>query len=188
MNRKQFLITAAAAVTAATMLACGTGSGDTSSSVTGGDGTSIEAADPKPTTAVGKLGQTITLTSEFLGDKTIVEITVANAKQHTKEPGSFGSKPDKGVFLVLDVTAVSKQGTYHANPYNFKFVAKDGTVSDTAFAIAFKPSLDAIDLATGQKTTGKIVFDVSKASLNGARIQIDGVGLDANTPAAYWSL
>ncbi|MEV4411018.1 DUF4352 domain-containing protein [Catellatospora sp. NPDC049609] len=187
MNRKQFLLTLAATVTAATMLACGAGAGDTSSSVSGGDAKSVEAA-PEPTTAVGKVGQTITLSSELLGDKTAVEVTVTNPKQHTKEPGSFGSKPEKGVFLVLDVTVVCKQGTYHANPYNFKFVAKDGTVFEGAFTIGFKPGLDATDLATGQKTAGKIVFDVSKAALTGGRVQIDGVGLDSDKPAAYWTL
>lgn len=187
MNRKQLLLTLAAAVTAATMLACGAGSGDTSSTVSGGDGKSAEAA-PQATTAVGKVGQTITLNSEFLGDKTVVEVTVGGAKQHTKEPGAYGSKPEHGVFLVLDVTAVCKQGKYHANPFNFKFVAKDGTVTEQALAIGFKPELHGTDLAAGQKTAGKIVFDVSKAALAGGRIQIDGVGLDSDTPAAYWAL
>ncbi|MEU7822457.1 DUF4352 domain-containing protein [Catellatospora sp. NPDC049133] len=187
MNRKQLLLTVAATLATATMLACGAGTGDTSSTVSGGDGTSVQAA-PEPTTAVGKVGQTITLTNELLGDKTIVDVTVTNPKQHTKEPGSYGSKPEKGVFLVLDVTAVCKQGSYHSNPFNFKFVAKDGTVFEQAFAIGFKPELHATDLAAGQKTSGKIVFDVSKAALTGGRIQIDGVGLDANTPAAYWVL
>src|SRR5262245_58711027 len=109
MNRKQFLLTLAATATAATMLACGSGAGDTSSSVSGGQGTTVEPA-AEPTTAVGKIGQTITLASEPLGDKTAVEVTVANAKQYTKEPGSFGSKPEKGVFLVLEVTVVCKEG------------------------------------------------------------------------------
>lgn len=187
MTRKQFLLTLAATATAVTMLACGSGSGDTSSAVSGGQGTSVGAA-PEPSTAVGKVGQTIALSNELLGDTTAVEVTVANAKQYAKEPGSFGSKPEKGVFLVLDVTVVCKQGTYHANPFNFKFVAKDGTVSDQAMTIGFKPALDAIDLNAGQKTAGKIVFDVSKAAIAGARIQIDGVGLDFDKPAAYWAL
>jgi methionine-rich copper-binding protein CopC len=187
MNRKQFLFTLAAIATTATMLACGAGSGDTKSTVAGGDSQSVAAA-PEPSTAVGKIGQTITLSSELLGDKTVVDVTVANAKQYAKEPGEFGSKPEKGVFLVLDVTVVCKQGTYHANPFNFKFVAKDGTVFEGAFTIGFKPELHATDLAAGQKTTGKIVFDVSKAALTGGRVQIDGVGLDANKPAAYWTL
>lgn len=170
-------------------LACGAGSGDTSSTVSGGEGkgTGVEAA-PEPTTAIGKIGQTITLSSELLGDKTVVDVTVANAKQYAKEPGEFGSKPEKGVFLVLDVTVACKQGTYHANPFNFKFVAKDGTVSEGAFTTGFKPELHATDLSGGQKTAGKIVFDVPKAAIAGGRVQIDGVGLDVDKPAAYWAL
>ncbi|GAA1376659.1 DUF4352 domain-containing protein [Catellatospora chokoriensis] len=187
MLRKNLLLTLAAAGAVVTMLACGAGSGDTSSSVTGGDAKPVESAAPEKTTAVAKIGQTVTLNNDGLGENDIVEITVTNAKQHTKEPGSFGSKPERGVFLVLDVTVVCKQGTYHANPYNFKFVAKDGTVSDGAFA-TFKPELHATDLSAGQKVAGKIVFDVSKAALTGGRIQVDGIGLDYDKPAAYWAL
>ncbi|GAA1414285.1 DUF4352 domain-containing protein [Catellatospora coxensis] len=187
MHRKHFAVAFAAALTTLTMLACGAGAGDTSSAVSGSEGTNVEAA-PEPTTAIGKVGQTITLTSELLGDKTVVEVAVTGPKQHTKEPGSFGSKPEKGIFLALDVTVVCKQGTYHANPFNFKFVAVDGTVFEQAFTIGFKPELHAVDLATGQKTAGKIVFDVPKAAISGGRVQIDGIGLDSNKPAAYWAL
>ncbi|GAA1601933.1 DUF4352 domain-containing protein [Catellatospora bangladeshensis] len=168
-------------------LACGAGSGDTSSSVTGGDGTAVEAA-PEKTTATAKVGQTVTLTRDGLGEKSVVEVTVANAKQHSKEPGEYGSKPEHGVFLVLDVTVVCKDGTYHANPFNFKFVAKDGTVSEGAFSVGFKPDLNATDLSSGQKVAGKIVFDVPKAAITGGRIQIDGMGFDYDKPAAYWAL
>ncbi|GAA4243268.1 hypothetical protein GCM10022255_001630 [Dactylosporangium darangshiense] len=169
-------------------LACGAGSGNTGSSVTGGDGKSVEAAAPQESTAVAKVGQTVTLTRDGLGDKTVVDVTVTNAQQSTKEPGDYGSKPEHGVFLALDVTVVCKEGTYDANPFNFKFVAKDGTVSEGAFASGFKPALHATDLSAGQKVAGKIVFDVPQAAIAGGRIQIDGIGLDYDKPAAYWAL
>ncbi|MEU8001145.1 DUF4352 domain-containing protein [Catellatospora sp. NPDC049111] len=170
------------------MLACGAGSGDTSSSVTGGEGKSIESPAPEKTTTVAKVGQAVTLSYDGLGDKDTVEITLANGKQHTKEPGSWGSKPERGVYLAFDVTVVCKEGTHYASPANFKFVAKDGTVRDTAYASGFKRALDSIDLSQGQKVAGKIVFDVSKADLNGGRIQIEGIGWDFDKPAAYWAL
>lgn len=171
---------------AAFALACSSGGG-TTSSVTGGDGQAVEtAAQAKATTA--KVGQKITLSNDGLGDKTAVDITVANPKQYAKEPGDFGSKPEHGVFLVLDVTVVCTEGTYSANPFNFTFVAKDGTVSEGAFTVNFKPSLNATDLSTGQKVAGKIAFDLPKAALKDGRVQIKGIGLDFDKPAAYWAL
>ena len=171
---------------ALTLLACGSGSGHTKSTVGGGAGQGVATAT-QAKTATAKIGQTVTLTSEGLGDKAVVSVGLSNAKQYAKEPGEFGSKPDHGVYLVIDVAVVCKQGTYFASPANFKFVAKDGTASDVAFA-EFKPTLDTINLSVGQKTSGKIVFDVSKAAIAGGRIQIDGTGFDFDQPAAYWTL
>ncbi|MFC7483021.1 DUF4352 domain-containing protein [Luedemannella flava] len=173
---------------AAFTIACSSGNGDTKSSVTGGSSQNVESAATEKTTATAKVGQTVTLTNDTLGDKTTVEITVANPKQFAVEPGDFGSKPDHGVFVVFNVTVVCKQGTYSANPFNFKFVAKDGTVSEGALTVNFKPALNATDLSSGQKVAGKIVFDVPKAAISGGKVQVDGVGLDFDKPAAYWAL
>ena len=182
--RKPLLLGLAAL--AALTIACSTG--DTSSSVTGGDAQDVATAESgAKTTAKAKLGQTVTLTNDSLGDKTVVDVTVANAKQYAKEPGDFGSEPENGTFLVLDVTAVCKGGSYHVNPFNFKFVAKDGTVTEGAF-VSFKPDLRATDLSKGQKAAGKIAFDVPKAAIKGGKIQIDGVGFDFDKPAAFWTL
>jgi len=185
MNRKHVLTTIAVTATAAIAIACG--SSGTKSSVSGGSGTGVTtAAAQKATTA--KVGQTVTLSSDVLDDKTVIAVTVANAKQYSKEPGEFGSKPEHGVFLVLNVTVVCKEGTYSANPFNFKFVAKDGTVSEGAITGGFDPQMDLTDLAAGQKVAGKIVFDVPKAAVTSGRIQIDGISLDFDKPAAYWTL
>jgi Domain of unknown function (DUF4352) len=180
------IVIAGLAVFAAFGIACG--SGDTDTSVKGGAGEQVQSAPAEKATATAKVGQTVTLTNKLLDEKTAIDVTVAKPKQYAKEPGEFGSKPEKGVFLVLDVTVVSKEGTYGANPFNFKFVAKDGTASEIAIAVAFKPQLDATDLSAGQKVAGKIVFDVPKSALTGGRVQIDGVGLDYDKPAAYWTL
>ncbi|GAA1796732.1 hypothetical protein GCM10009682_18020 [Luedemannella flava] len=175
------------AALAALTLACSSGGG-TTSSVSGGEEQSAPAEAKEKTTTTAKVGQKVTLTSDILGEKTVVEVTVANAKQYKVEPGDFGSKPEHGVFLVLDVTVVCKDGTYHANPFNFKFVAKDGTVAEIALTIGFKPTMSAADLSAGQKTNGKIVFDVPKDAVADGKIQIDGTGLDYDKPAAFWAL
>jgi hypothetical protein len=178
------------AALAALVIACSSGTGTKSEVSTdgggGGDQPAATATDQAPKTTTAKIGEKVTLTHELLGDKTVVDVTVANPKQYTKD-GDF-LKPEHGIFLVFDVTVVCQEGTYHANPYNFKFVGGDGTASDGALTISFKPSLGAVDLNKGQKTSGKISFDVSKDSLNGGKVQIDGMGFDYDEPAAYWAL
>jgi len=175
------------AVLAAFGIACGSGTG-TKSSVGGGTAQSVQSAAAAPSTAVAAAGQTVTLTYDVLSDKTAVEVTVANPKQYKVEPGEFGSKPEHGVFLVLDVTVVCKQGTYDANPFNFKFVAQDGTVSEGAFTASFDPQLHATNLSAGQKVAGKIAFDIPPTAITGGRIQVAGLGLDFDKPGAYWTL
>jgi hypothetical protein len=90
--------------------------------------------------------------------------------------------------LVLDATVVCAEGTYMASPFSFTFIAADGTAYDSAITVGFKPSLDTINLNPGQRTAGKVVFDVPQAAVTGAKIQIDGIGLDVNEGAAYWTL
>jgi methionine-rich copper-binding protein CopC len=175
------------AVLAASGIACSSGTG-TKSSVGGGNAQPVQSATAAPSTAVAAVGQTVNLSYDGLSDKTAVEVTVANPKQYKVEPGEFGSKPEHGVFLVLDVTVVCKQGSYDANPFDFKFVAQDGTVSEGAITASFDPALHATGLSTGQKVAGKIVFDIPPAALTGGRIQVAGLGLDFDKPGAYWTL
>src|SRR5690606_34108587 len=78
---------------AALAIACGVGSGETESTVDGqpqGDG--VETPQGPATAA---LGQTVTLSSEFLGDNTAVEVTLSDAQQHATD--TLGLSPDNGV-------------------------------------------------------------------------------------------
>jgi hypothetical protein len=187
--RKPVLIAAAVGVFAvAGVSACGTGT-TTSKASDSSDSSSASVETVKeqgPTTA--KVGKTIELSSDLLGEKTAASVTVANPKTYTVEPGEYGSKPEKGVYLVVDVAVVGKEGAYNANPYNFKFVAADGSVTEQAFVSNFKPALNSVDLNAGQKTNGKMAFDVPKSAITGGKIQIDGLNGDYNKPAAYWTL
>lgn len=101
------MVAVVAAAATLTLLACGTGSG-TSSSSTGGDCVPVTSA---------QLEITVTLTSDGLGEKTLVDVTVTNGAQFVKEPGDYSSKPENGTFLVLDVTALCKEGTHHTIPF-----------------------------------------------------------------------
>ena len=181
------LVLAGLAALAAFGIACGSGSGDTTGTVSGDGQSGAPAAGDGPVTAA--IGQTITLTSTLLGSTDKVEVTLANPRQFTEDPeGSGFIKPDNGVYLVLDGTVVCVEGTYYASPFNFTFVAADGTVYDAAFTIGFKPQLDTINLNPGQRTAGSVVFDVPESAIAGGKIQIDGLGLDTMEGAAYWTL
>ncbi len=174
---------------AALAIACGAGSGDTESSVDGdpqGDGVATSEAPQGPATAA--MGQTVTLTNTFLNDTDAVEVTLANPQQFTEAPGSSFFTPSNGIYLVIDVTVVCTQGTYTSNPAAFKLVAADGTVYDWDLGVGFDGTLSFTELNAGQRTTGKIVFDVPEAALAGAKIQLDGIGLDFDEAAAFWTL
>ncbi len=128
---------------------------------------------------------------EFSDTASEVDVTLANPATFTEEPVEFGSEPQNGVFLVLDATVVvapDADGTYSAGPFEFKFVAADGTAADTAFALGFEPELPTINLSAGQRVAGKIVFDINPAQQAGAKIQINDTGEDYGEPFAYWAL
>lgn len=171
----------AAAVAFAAVIGCGIGSGSTESSTSG------TAASAKPSPVQAAMGTAVTLNSALFGTKTQITITLSGARTADREPGSFPSKPERGKYLVVAVTIAQVNGTYDVNPFNFKFVAKDGSVYEASFA-AFPPGLQAVGLSAGQKTSGNIVFDVPTAALNGARIQVYGISVDYDQPAAYWTV
>jgi hypothetical protein len=138
------------------------------------------------------MGETLPFTlTDFDSNETFVKVTVANPATFTKEPIEFGSPPENGLYLVLDVTVeVSPQseGTYFAGPDEFKFVAADGTAADTAFAMGFDPELPTMDLSAGQRAAGKIVFDINPAQQAGGKVQINDTGENEGEPFAYWRL
>jgi hypothetical protein len=177
--RNKFVIISLA-VLAAFAIACG--SATTGSSVTGNGQTGTANGNQGPATAA--IGQTITLTDS----STSVTITLANAKQYTSNPNNSFDQPQNGVYVVVNATIVCTKGTYDVNPVNFKFVGGDGSAYDPGIAVGFDPMLNLVTLNPGQKSVGNIVFDVTQAAVSGAKIQVDGIGLDYNQPAAYWTL
>jgi hypothetical protein len=177
---------------AALGIACGVGSGQTSSSA-GGDSAGPDVvpvtdgggapAEEGPVTVA--LGQTVTLTNTFLGNTTKLEVTLDDPRQ---DPGGQFLGPQHGLYYAVRVTIVCAEGSYTANPGGFKFVAADGTVFDWTISGAFEPTLSFTELNAGQRVSGYVVFDVAPGALDGGKIQMDGIGLDFDEPAAYWTL
>jgi hypothetical protein len=187
--RTKFVL-AGLSILAALGIACGSSTDGTDSSVGGGPQTGAVNSDDAPGGPVtAAIGQTITLTNTLLNTTDKVEITLTDPRQASNDPGSSGfNKPSNGVYLVVMATIVCTEGTYIASPFDFTFVAADGTVHDPTFTLGFEPHLDSITLNAGQRTAGNVVFDVPKAAITGAKIQVGGIGLDALEAAAYWAL
>ncbi|WP_412541791.1 DUF4352 domain-containing protein [Longispora sp. K20-0274] len=125
----------------------------------------------------------LTLDSTLLGDRTQIVVTVRATK--TRTTGSNGYDDPRGEYLVADVLIECTSGTYHANPFNFGIVARDGT-KGTPTPSMFAPALEAVDLTAGQQVSGNVVFDVPKGAAKGARIAVrDPLGA---RDMGYWKL
>jgi Domain of unknown function (DUF4352) len=183
MNRYKISYAVASVVLALGAIACAGGNSDGTSGdkaqVQGQPSTSASAAGP----ATAKVGQTVELTGGWFSDDTSVTVTLSNVKTQAKD--GYGDKPDHGdLFLIVDVTEVCTKGNYFSTTANFKFVAKDGQASDASSMLGMKGELRSVDLAAGQKNSGKVVFEVPKDYALG-KIQLEGVTGDG--PAAFWT-
>lgn len=169
---KKAIYYVAAGLALVTGLACASGPATT----TGGDGPSAAVSiAPTPSAAVYRIGVPVQVKEEFLGDVTEYTLTVKDAKVYAKEPGSFGSKPKNGEYLVLTVNvAVSKAAaddTTFVSDSDFKFVSPDGDVYDSGWNDGWGDTLSASELRAGQRATGKVVFDLPKGLWKTGKLQ-----------------
>jgi hypothetical protein len=160
------------------VLACGT------STKKGSGKAPAQAPTTPPVATTVKIGETMTMTRDMLGQKTTVDILVSNLRTNANSGNQFMT-PDKGQFVVVDVAITCKAGKYDANPYSFKFVGPDGAVSDPALPIV-KPDLGVAELTAGQNTKGAVTFDVPKGAEKGGKIVLKDP-LSQND-AGFWAL
>lgn len=112
-----------------------------------------------------KAGDTLVITDN---DGT-VEITVAKFRTVSEACQTYAPKPQKGRYLIAEVTATVTKGTGSINPFYFEWVADDGTTVNGlvgALAGCGDPLGAGNNLRTGSKRSGTVVFDV--ADTNGA--------------------
>lgn len=104
----------------------------------------------------------------------------------TKEPGEFGLEPDRGLYVAAKVSVVAERDGLQANPYYFAVVDRSGQKYEATFAgDGFGPTLNAIELAKGQRTSGTVVFDVERTAEHGKIVLVDW--LDQSRVIASWS-
>ncbi|GGM73503.1 hypothetical protein GCM10012275_50220 [Longimycelium tulufanense] len=123
--------------------------------------------------------------SAGLGNELTVNVSQINPNANV---GSQFENPQRGAYLTahVDATVTKTSGSHHVSSADFRLVHGDGTVSETTFVSGLEGKrLDGANLAVGQKTDGWIVFDVDPAKLEGAKIQMNGIG---GKPAAFWTI
>lgn len=185
---KKKLYALAAALVLATGLACASGP----TATTGGDGPSAPVSvAPAPSPAVYRVGQVVHMAEEFLGEVTKYDLTVTAAKVYAKEPGTYGSKPRNGEFLVLTVSVVvsdvAADDTTYVSDSDFKFVSPDGMVYDSGWTSGFGDTLSANELRKGQKAMGKVVFDLPKGLWKTGQVQYAANTFD-DQATCFWKL
>lgn len=140
---------------------------------------------PEPTASrsltVG-LGETIVYESR-LSDKEI-HYTVSTAGKSITQT-KYGTKPDRGAFFAVAVTIQAVKGSTYACPCDFALVTKDGAVYEP-MVIGIDGMLDAVQINTGQRAAGLVVWDVPAAAIAGARIELRA-SLFANGQG-FWQL
>lgn len=176
----------AAGLALVTVLACGTGTTTT----TGGDG-GAPGVSVAPTAAakVYKLNEAVNIKEDFLGDVTEYVVTIKSAKAFAKEPGTYGDKPKNGEFLVLDVLVQVKVAgdTTYVSDSDFKFVGADGTLYANAYQMGFGDTLSASELRAGQKSSGKVLFDLPKGAWKTGKVQFAASFMAADA-TCFWTL
>jgi hypothetical protein len=113
-----------------------------------------------------RVGETLTVSGDADVDYTLV-------KTEQKLVDKWGDKASRGVFLLIYMKVTVKSGSDYICSCNLSFVTAGGKVYDSTWE-SFKghEELDAVDLAAGQHTDGWVVFDVPKAAVAGAKIQL----------------
>ncbi|MEU7982142.1 DUF4352 domain-containing protein [Micromonospora sp. NPDC049081] len=108
-----------------------------------------------------KAGETLVISD----DDGTIEITVRSFSTSTKGCRSFAPPPDKGMYLIADVTATVTKGTASINPFYFQWVADNGTTVNGLAGALSGCGGDMLDsgssIPAGSKRSGAVVFDVA---------------------------
>jgi Domain of unknown function (DUF4352) len=89
------------------------------------------------------------------------DITVTKVEAAIREPIDYGSKPERGWFVVVHVKAVGTGGGLDVNPFDFYVKSPNGfKTEDSTFADYWGPVLESATLNDGEHVSGTMVFDV----------------------------
>jgi hypothetical protein len=134
------------------------------------------------------LGETMVFTQTTTGGTIVTEVNyrVVVDRTYTKSP-KYGMRPEKGLFFGIRVDINVKTGSTYACPCDFALIAADGTAYASGGGFGFPGALEAVDLRTGQKAGGLVIFDVPAAASMGGKIELrENTFGDSNQ--GFWKL
>jgi hypothetical protein len=133
-----------------------------------------------PALSQSKVGGTVSIVQtdnsgkEGHGSYTVHSMRVA-------APPDEYSHPDKGEFVVVDVTFAVTSGQMDYNPYDFSLQTVDDRVWEPAVG-TFDPAFSSGTANVGQKIRGYITFDIPKIAVT--QLQLNG---GSNGVIAVWT-
>ncbi|MFF5177341.1 DUF4352 domain-containing protein [Micromonospora sp. NPDC000316] len=96
-------------------------------------------------------------------DRGVMKVTVTKFSTSTEPCRTGGRKPDKGMYVIADVTVSITEGTGSINPLYFWWVAADGTKTSSIVGVlsGCGTSLrSGTNLPAGTTHAGSVVFNV----------------------------
>lgn len=180
--RNKMLIGAVSAL-AAISLACGSGAEVTS----GGQADAGEAgvAGEKKAAAplAVKAGQKIQVNTDALA------ATYTLSKVEQRSTGEFGTKAENGTYVLAFLRVDVSKGEMFACSCELSLVQADGKVRESTYAsFQGKPEFTSTELKAGQNSDGWVVWDMPKAQVKGAKVQLKVASLFSESEYGYWTL
>jgi hypothetical protein len=88
-------------------------------------------------------------------------ITLNAVRTMATAEGPIGGPPQKGIYLVADVTVKVESGTLSANPLFFSVAAPDGTTFESELGV-LNNQISSNDVHAGRQVRGEVAFDVPR--------------------------
>lgn len=124
-----------------------------------------EAPTPTAPTAFRVGGLPITVT---IDGADVAKIYVTQVLTAAVEPGEFGQKPQRDLFLIVRLKAVGVGAPFDVNAFNFYITGRDGSHSeDATFSSAWGASFSSGTIHNGERVDGTIVYDVPAGAAHG---------------------
>ncbi len=130
------------------------------------------------------LGTSLKVQNNIYGQTSAYTVTVSDLVAATTRYSEF-LPPDNGEYVSVKVEITCDAGKYNVNPLAFQLVTADGIAHEVTYS-AIEDELDAAELTTGEKTVGRVAFDIPPGDEKGATVALKNFFASADSGA--WRL